>query len=92
MIVHQALSYVKVYHSITEPMMWHACCDTKRCVNFSYNQSFSRYFFFNVKPTPKVTTIKINVAIIQKMFVAATAKLNIVKKNTAMIARIKKMD
>ncbi len=57
-----------------------------------YSQSFSRYFFFNEKPTPNVATIKINVTIIQNTLVAAIAKLNMVKKKIARIDSNKKID
>ena len=58
----------------------------------NYNQLFSRYFFFKVKPYPNVAMNSINVKIIIGTFVAAILKLNKSKNITAMIASTQNID
>lgn len=59
---------------------------------YNYNQLFSRYFFFKVKPHPNVAMNSINVKIIIGTFVAAILKLNKSKNIIAMIASTQNID
>src|SRR5699024_1539338 len=56
---------------------------------YNYNQLFSRYFFFKVKPHPNVAMNSINVKIIIGTFVAAILKLNKSKNIKDIIANTK---